>query len=55
MKRMIKKHGAENILFGTDSPWKHADDEIKRIEALDITSHEKDLIFSINASRLLGL
>lgn len=55
MERMIKKHGAEKILFGTDSPWKPADDEIRRIEALGITSCEKDLIFYKNAFRLFGL
>jgi predicted TIM-barrel fold metal-dependent hydrolase len=36
MARMIKKHGAENVLFGSDSPWTHAGREIDMIERLDL-------------------
>ncbi len=55
MERMIKKHGAERVLFGTDSPWKRADDEIERIHALSIPSSDKDRILYKNALELLAL
>jgi predicted TIM-barrel fold metal-dependent hydrolase len=51
---MIRRHGAENVLFGTDSPWKKADDEIGRISSLPLSAAEIDLIMSQNAIRLLG-
>lgn len=54
MERMIKKHGAENVLFGTDSPWKDADDEVRRIRALALTADDIDKILYKNALRLLG-
>lgn len=53
MARMIRCHGAENVLFGTDSPWKSADDEIARIRALGLSFEEQELILYKNAQRLL--
>jgi len=54
MARMIQRHGAENVLFGTDSPWKRADDEIARISGLPLSAADLDLILSQNAIRLLA-
>lgn len=54
MERMIKKHGAERVLFGTDSPWKKADEEIALITALDLPASDIDKILYQNALTLLG-
>lgn len=54
MKRMINKHGAENVLFGTDSPWRDVDLEIRRIRELDLSADDIDKILYKNALRLLG-
>ena len=54
MARIIRRHGAENVLFGTDSPWKKADDEIARISGLPLSAADIDLIMSQNAIRLLA-
>lgn len=54
MARMISRHGAENVLFGTDSPWKKADDEISRISGLPLPPSDLELIMSQNALRLLA-
>jgi predicted TIM-barrel fold metal-dependent hydrolase len=54
MKRMIKKHGSERVLFGTDSPWKHADEEIRMIDELDLPKSDIDNILYKNALALLG-
>lgn len=51
--RMISRHGAENVLFGTDSPWKSADDEIARIRNIGLSFADQELIFYKNARRLL--
>lgn len=55
LKRIIKTHGADRILFGSDCPWDNPKNEINMIENLDISDEEKDMIFYKNASRLLNL
>lgn len=55
MARMIRAHGAQNVLFGTDSPWKRADDEIDIITSLGLSSDETDMILFRNARELLGM
>jgi len=51
---IIRKHGADKILFGTDYPmWSHKD-ELQRFLKLGLTNEENELILGKNASRLLG-
>ena len=51
----VKNHGADKILFGTDSPWSDASAEIRLLNEAPITEEQRGLIFSGNAKRLLGL
>jgi len=53
--RIVQNHGADKILFGSDSPWSHAGDEIARLKALPLTESEVAAILGGNAQRLLGL
>ncbi len=53
--RIARAHGADKILFGTDSPWSRADEEIRALRALPLTEEEKNAILGANAARLLGL
>ncbi|MDD5017242.1 MAG: amidohydrolase family protein [Eubacteriales bacterium] len=53
MTRMIRKHGSERVLFGTDSPWTSADDEIAAITSLDLPPGDIDNILYKNALSLL--
>lgn len=54
--RIIKKHGAENILFATDSPWNDQKAYIQRLRGLSgLSDTEKELILGKNAERLLAL
>lgn len=53
MLKMIKKHGADKVLFGSDSPWTSAEHELKLINNLDLTGSEKDLILYKNALDIL--
>lgn len=53
MERMIKKHGSERVLFGTDSPWKRADDEVQHIRALKLSQSDIDNILYKNALAIL--
>lgn len=53
--QIIKKHGADKILFGSDMPWSSTGNEIRFIESLDLTEQEKEKIFYENAAKLLGI
>lgn len=53
MARMIKKHGTENVLFGTDYPWKSAMDELEAIRSLSLPARDIDQILYGNALGLL--
>lgn len=53
--RIIRKHGTDKILFGTDCPWSGQRESIERLEKLPLTEAEKQLIFAENAKKLLGL
>lgn len=53
MTRMIKKHGTDRVLFGSDSPWKRADDDIRMIMGLDLPLSDKEAILYKNAAELL--
>lgn len=52
--RIARSHGADKILFGSDSPWSDAKTEIEHIRALPLSDAEKELILAGNAKRLLG-
>lgn len=55
MRDIIRRHGAERVLFGSDFPWHDPIREIKLIKSLDISEEEKRLILGENARRLLAL
>ena len=52
---MIKMHGVEKFLFGTDFPMWDALVEIQRVESLGLSDDENEKIFYKNAASLLGL
>lgn len=52
---IIKKHGADKILFGSDSPWENPSDTLKFIMKLGLTAEETELITHKNAERILGI
>ena len=53
--RILKLHGANKLLFGTDAPWNPADREINSIRSLPISQEEQEAIFHGNARKLLGI
>jgi len=52
---MIREHGADKILFGTDSPYHDPEVAFRRFEALSLSGDEKEPILCKNAQRLLGI
>lgn len=53
--RIVRAHGADKILFATDSPWSCAKDEVGLLKKTPLTEEEKELILSANAKRLLSI
>ena len=54
-KDIIRAHGADKILFGSDYPWHLPQQEAELIRSLDISDEEKRLILGENARHLLGV
>ena len=53
--RIVRNHGANKILFATDSPWSDAKQEMDVIRSSGLTKLEQDQIFYQNAQQLLGI
>lgn len=52
---LIGRHGAERILFATDSPWQDIAAEVARMRALALPTEDEARILYKNAAALLGL
>lgn len=52
--RLIEKHGADKILFATDTPWNNWADSIAMIERLPLSREEKEMIYYKNIERIIG-
>ncbi len=52
-RTIIRRHGADRVLFATDSPWRSQKDYVERILDLGLDERERELIFSGNAEKLL--
>ena len=52
---IIKAHGADKVLFATDTPWASYEDSYEFVTALDLTEQEKKKILGENAAKLLGM
>ena len=51
--RIVKKHGADKILFGSDAPWSNAQTEIEHLKSMPIPEDDINCILGGNARRLL--
>jgi len=54
-QEIINRHGADKILFGTDSPWHNAQMEIKLLNTLEISASDWEKITHKNAEKLLAI
>ena len=54
-EEIIKAHGADKVLFATDSPWASYEECYDFVNELNVTEEEKNKIFGLNAAKLLGL
>ncbi len=55
IKQAIGAFGYEHIVFGTDTPYAGIEEQIGRIERLNLSDHIKEHIYSLNARSLLAL
>ncbi len=53
--RMIRNHGADRVLFGTDAPWQSQKEALEYFSRLPLHDAERELILYRNAAGLLGL
>ena len=51
--RMVRKIGAEKVLFGTDSPWYDQKQAIKDLKQTGLTEEELRLVLGENANKLI--
>lgn len=54
-REIIRAHGAEHILMGSDMPWSDTGNEIRFVKSLGLSDVETQAILGGNACRLLGL
>lgn len=53
--RIIRAHGADKILFATDTPWHSQKEDKLYFESLPLTKEERDAIAFLNAKAILGV
>lgn len=52
-RRIIRNHGADKILFGSDSPWNSPKTEKDFLFGLNLSQEENEMIFYKNALKIL--
>jgi len=53
--RMVRAHGADKVLFATDSPWRGQKEFVTRMNEIGLTEEERAQIFSGTAQNLLNI
>lgn len=53
--QIVDRHGADKVLFGTDSPWSSGKKELEKLYKLELLEESKNQIAGLNAKRILGL
>lgn len=54
-REIIVRHGADKILFASDSPWADQAEFVKIIKSYGFSKEDEDKIFYQNACKILGL
>ena len=55
MARIVRRHGADKIVMGSDAPWDDPARAIAAVKALGLPAGDEAAILGGNAARLLGL
>lgn len=54
-RRIIRKHGADKVVFGSDIPWENPRDTVGYLRELELENEEIELITHKNAEKMLAL
>ncbi len=54
-QKILDKHGADKMVFGTDTPWHTAQMEMRLLNSLEISDSDKEKILYKNAQKLLEI
>jgi len=54
-EEIVKKHGTDRILYGSDLPWSNPDNEKELVAGLSVSDEDKEKIYWKNAVELLEL
>ena len=54
-KKMLQKHGADRILFASDSPWSDIRGDVEILKSFELDNQTKEKIFCENAKKLLKM
>ena len=52
---LVRAHGADRVLFGSDGPWADQAVEIERLKATGLDDDELEQVLGGNAERILGI
>ncbi len=55
IKQAIDAFGYDHIIFGTDTPYANIEDQIERVEQLNLSEKVKEHIYRLNARKILAL
>ncbi len=55
VQKIIEKHGADKVLFGSDSPWHKPSEDMRIVNHLKITDEDREKILWKNAAELLNI
>jgi predicted TIM-barrel fold metal-dependent hydrolase len=53
--RVVEKHGADKLLFGSDAPWTSAKTEAEQLRAMPLPAEDIEAILGGNAKRILNI
>ena len=54
-EELVARHGANRILFGTDSPWHTAEQELRLLDSLELSPEQREQTLCGTAKALLGI
>ena len=54
-KKILRRHGDDKILFGSDSPWSDIQKDVEILRAFSLGEETQSKIFCDNAKKLLGI
>jgi len=55
VQQCVDELGADRVMMGSDSPYHSMEDEVKNVEALQLSESEKQMVFGGTAKKVLEI